>query len=109
MEYAKVKDRDESRKAMYKQLREVAKKYGHTEKMRKLNRRVATLATTLGYPDWRIVYYPSGVYDITMKSLDWRYDYFAIYVRENQYEVRFHDGFMKGDTPREVKKYLERK
>ena len=112
MEYAKSSNREEARKALHKQLREVAKKYGKTQDMRTLNMRVSLLASVLGYPEWRLVYYPSGVYDITMKSLDWRYDYFAIYVRKDQYEVRFHDGFFRGDlkgSPREVKEYLERK
>lgn len=112
MEYAKSSNKEEARKALHKQLREVAKKYGNTVEMKALNRRVSLLASTLGYPEWKLVYYPSGVYDITLKSLDWRYDYFGIYVRQDQYEVRFHDGFLRGDRkghPREVKQYLERK
>lgn len=102
-------DKTEARKQLWRQLRAVSRKYGRSLEMRLLNQKVANLAIILKYPTWSIEYYPVGVYELTLKSLSPKYDYFGIYVRNDGYEVRFYDGFLREEDVNEVRRYLERK
>lgn len=92
-------------KASSKQIRGIIKKYPGSEQV---CRKYRQLSAILGSPIWKMEYFPSGVIAITLTTAG-KYDRIAIYVRENEYEVRLSDGFMRGRNPREVKEYLERK
>lgn len=101
MLYKKHEDGSEASKIMWRQLRAINRKY---EGAWPVVKNTAILAAYLGYPEWSMQYFESGVMQLTLRGE--LYD-FAIYVRADEYEGRVNTGFIKDRNPREIKRWID--